>query len=167
MMVMVVAMMVVMVVVIVTVLLAVMMVMTVMVAVVVRRVRHVVLRSQRFIASGRPQVNPPLVALEPVRPDHLGAGERQPPGERIERPALQRVEAVRPDRGRGAQEHGFVHEVGIEERGGKHRPGLDHEPRDAARGELPQHGRKVEAAAGRRRPQDLGALLTQRLFALP
>src|ERR1700730_12041178 len=64
--------------------------------------------------------------------------------ERGERAALQRIDAVWADRLAGAQQRGFVDEVGSEHGGGETRSGLDHEPRDAALGQAREHGGKVE-----------------------
>src|SRR6185295_4422383 len=147
----------------------VMMVVTVIVRMVVRLVGHQLLRllhSPPRYAAG--QSSPALVALHRVRANRLGACENEPvrTGQRLERAALQGVDPVGTDRGRSAQQDGFVHEVSRKQRRGKDRPGLDHQPRDAALGEGTQHGRQVEPAGRRRHAQDLGATPLQGLYPL-
>ena len=69
----------------------------------------------------------------------MSAAERQP---------LQRIEAVPADQLAGAQQRGFIDQVGAQHGGGEDRPGLDHEPRDAALGQQLEHSDEIEPAVG-------------------
>jgi len=96
-------------------LIMIMMVVTVVVRMVVRLVGHQLLRllhSPLRHAAG--QSSPALVTLDRVRTNGLGVSEDEPAraGQRLERSALQGVDAVRTDQARRAQQNGFVHQVG-------------------------------------------------------
>src|SRR5258708_2957967 len=74
--------------------------------------------------------------------DCILAGERGAdqfePGrlrKRRERKSFEGVDSVRSYRFWGAQQRGFVDQIRAQHSGGDDRPGLDHEPRDAALGQ--------------------------------
>src|SRR4051794_4062005 len=99
--------------------------------------------------------------IQDVDANGVGAseGEQGRAGQRLERLTLQRIDAIRSDRGWRAQEYSLVHEVGAEKGGCQRWPGLDHEACNTALGQLPQDPGKFEPALGRCRSQDLGTAL--------